>query len=48
MSEMIKKYGDLARKSGSKIVEFCGFDSLPWDSLTFLAHQHMKKNNDSL
>lgn len=42
---MIKKYSALARKTNAKIVQFCGFDSLPWDSLTYMANEAMKKTD---
>ena len=29
--EMIDKYDDLARKTGARIVSFCGHDCVPWD-----------------
>jgi len=29
--EMIVKYDDLARSTGSRIVHMCGHDSVPWD-----------------
>lgn len=28
---MIDRYDDLARRSGAKIVHFCGHDCVPWD-----------------
>lgn len=31
VSDMIKAHGNIAQKSGAKIVSFCGFDSIPAD-----------------
>lgn len=28
---MIDKYDDLARRTGARIVSFCGHDCVPWD-----------------
>jgi len=32
---MVDKYDDLARETGARIVSCCGFDSIPWDILSF-------------
>lgn len=29
--EMIDKYDDVAKKTGARIVHFCGHDCIPWD-----------------
>ena len=31
VSEMVDQFDDAARKSGAKIVSFCGHDCIPWD-----------------
>ena len=43
MAEMIAKYGDAAKASGSRIVFSCGFDSIPFDGGVFFLQQEMQK-----
>ena len=31
VKQMMVKWGDVAKKTGAKIVPFCGHDSIPWD-----------------
>jgi short subunit dehydrogenase-like uncharacterized protein len=40
--EMREKHGASARKSGARIVSFCGYDSVPSDMAVFAAVQAMK------
>eukprot|EP00611_Tribonema_gayanum_P007974 TRINITY_DN17442_c0_g1_i3.p1 TRINITY_DN17442_c0_g1~~TRINITY_DN17442_c0_g1_i3.p1 ORF type:complete len:427 (+),score=94.83 TRINITY_DN17442_c0_g1_i3:320-1600(+) len=41
IKEMIEKHHDTAAASGAKIVHSCGFDSIPADLGTMLAHMHL-------
>ena len=44
MAEMIAKYGDAAKASGSRIVFSCGFDSIPFDlGVVFLQNEAMQR-----
>lgn len=43
---MAVKYQDMARKTGAKIIPFCGHDSIPWDLLVLRMQQAME--NDKL
>jgi short subunit dehydrogenase-like uncharacterized protein len=44
MAAMIRKYGDVARASGARIVFSCGFDSIPFDlGVFFLEQQALAK-----
>ncbi|KAG5190848.1 Saccharopine dehydrogenase-domain-containing protein [Tribonema minus] len=42
MKEMIEKHHDTASVSGAKIVHSCGFDSIPADLGTMLAHMRLR------
>jgi short subunit dehydrogenase-like uncharacterized protein len=42
MAAMIRKYGDLAKASGARIVFSCGFDSVPFDLGVFFLEQHAR------
>ena len=47
--EMMKLYESSARRSGSKVVSFCGHDSIPWDlSVRFLSDTLRVECNDEL
>jgi short subunit dehydrogenase-like uncharacterized protein len=39
---MILQHGDTAKKTGAKIVPFCGHDSIPWDLTVFKLNQLLK------
>jgi len=40
---IIDRYDELARKAGSKIVSFCGHDSVPWDLTAFMLAKKLKE-----
>jgi short subunit dehydrogenase-like uncharacterized protein len=42
MAAMIRKYGDVARVSGARIVFSCGFDSIPFDLGVFFLEQQAR------
>ena len=42
MAAMIRKYGDVARASGARIVFSCGFDSIPFDLGVFFLEQQAR------
>ena len=44
--DMLDRYDSDARISMAKIIPFCGFDSIPSDITTFLAHQRMRDSGD--
>ena len=46
--EMIAKYDDVARKSGARIVSFCGHDSIPWDLSTYMLANKLKEGGEDL
>ena len=43
--EMIALYDDKARKSGARIVNLCGHDSIPWDLSTYMLAKKLKEEN---
>jgi len=43
--QMIEQYDELAVQSGSRIINCCGFDCIPWDLLTWNANDLMLKNH---
>ena len=46
---MLLKWQDTARKTGAKLVPFCGHDSIPWDVSVMMMQDIMKKEcNDDL
>jgi short subunit dehydrogenase-like uncharacterized protein len=45
---MIAKYDDVARKSGARIVSFCGHDSIPWDLSTYMLANKLKEGGEDL
>lgn len=46
--QMIAKYDDVARKSGARIVNLCGHDSVPWDLSTYLLAKKLKEGGEDL
>jgi short subunit dehydrogenase-like uncharacterized protein len=42
MAAMIRKYGDVAKASGARIVFSCGFDSIPFDLGVFFLEQQAR------
>jgi len=44
--EMIAQYDDAARKSGSRVVSFCGHDCVPWDLLTMKLAERLKEKSE--
>lgn len=46
--EMIEKYDEKARKTGARIVHFCGHDSIPWDISTYECAKHLAERGDEL
>ena len=46
--EMIAKYDDTARKTGARIVNLCGHDSVPWDLSTLLLANKLKEGGEDL
>jgi hypothetical protein len=45
---MVDLYDPLARKSGARIVSFCGHDCVPWDLAVLTLHSAMKKRGENL
>jgi hypothetical protein len=45
---MIDKYDDVAKKTGAKIVHFCGHDCIPWDLCVLKLSNEMKKKGETL
>lgn len=45
---MIDKYDDVAKKTGAKIVHFCGHDCIPWDLCVLKIANEMKKKGETL
>jgi len=43
--DMMDKYQEQAKKSGARLIPFCGFDSVPADLTTFLALETARKNH---
>lgn len=43
--DMIATHDNNARKSGSRIVHFCGHDCVPWDLMTLMLANKLKENN---
>lgn len=43
MRHMIDKHGEIAKKSGARIVFSCGFDSIPFDLGVFLLQEEARK-----
>jgi len=48
VAETMAAHSAAARKSGVKMVSFCGHDSLPWDMLTFHLNSVLSSEGDSL
>jgi len=48
VSEMTNKFSSMAKKSGARIVSFCGADSIPWDVSVALINDEMKRNGSQL
>jgi len=46
--EMTDKYDETARRTGARIVHFCGHDCLPWDLLTLVVSDSFKKANEEM
>eukprot|EP00599_Poterioochromonas_sp_BG-1_P007141 CAMPEP_0173148702 /NCGR_PEP_ID=MMETSP1105-20130129/9877_1 /TAXON_ID=2985 /ORGANISM="Ochromonas sp., Strain BG-1" /LENGTH=490 /DNA_ID=CAMNT_0014063407 /DNA_START=339 /DNA_END=1811 /DNA_ORIENTATION=+ len=46
--EMIDQFDDAAKKSGAKIVSFCGHDCIPWDISALKAAKFLKAKGESL
>lgn len=46
--DMMKLYESAAKKSGAKIVSFCGHDSIPWDLTVRLLSEKLKDAGDEL
>jgi len=44
--KMIDKYDDAAKKSGARIVHFCGHDCVPWDLAVSECARILKQEND--
>jgi len=42
---MREKYGETAKKSGARIISFCGFDSVPSDLAVFVAVEALKEGS---
>jgi short subunit dehydrogenase-like uncharacterized protein len=42
---LIDQYDEEAKKAGSKIVSFCGHDSIPWELSTYLCAKKLKEEN---
>eukprot|EP00292_Cryptomonas_paramecium_P010305 CAMPEP_0113704538 /NCGR_PEP_ID=MMETSP0038_2-20120614/26579_1 /TAXON_ID=2898 /ORGANISM="Cryptomonas paramecium" /LENGTH=262 /DNA_ID=CAMNT_0000629339 /DNA_START=45 /DNA_END=829 /DNA_ORIENTATION=- /assembly_acc=CAM_ASM_000170 len=45
---MVEKYDGLARKSGARIVHFCGHDCVPWDITVLALSKELASRGDSL
>mmetsp|Transcript_36973 Transcript_36973/g.118521 ORF Transcript_36973/g.118521 Transcript_36973/m.118521 type:complete len:420 (-) Transcript_36973:220-1479(-) len=45
---MIDDYDDVARKTGARIVHFCGHDSIPWDLCTLMLHKKFLEKGTTL
>ena len=45
---LIDNYDDEARKAGSKLVSFCGHDSIPWDLSTYILAKKLKEKGEDL
>ncbi|GMI22347.1 hypothetical protein TeGR_g2886 [Tetraparma gracilis] len=43
--EMIAKYDDKARETGSRVVCHCGHDSVPWDLSAYMLAKKLKEEN---
>ena len=46
--QMIDRFDDEARRSGARIVHFCGHDCVPWDLLTLQAAKQLKSKGETL
>ena len=46
--EMVDQFDDVAKKSGAKIVSFCGHDCIPWDLSVLKMSKYMKGKGESL
>ena len=46
--EMIVKYENGVKVTGSRIVHFCGLDSVPWDLSTLKLSESLQKNGEHL
>lgn len=45
---MIEQYDELASKSGSRIINCCGLDSIPWDLLVWGCNSEFLKREEKL
>lgn len=46
--EMIDKYDDVAKKTGARIVHFCGHDCIPWDLTVLECARQLRRNGDQI
>jgi short subunit dehydrogenase-like uncharacterized protein len=46
--EMIDKYDTIARKTGARIVSFCGHDCIPWDLAVLECAKQLKKKGETI
>lgn len=48
MRQMIEKYDNIAAKTGARLVNCCGCDSIPWDLSTFALAEKLKEKDETL
>ncbi|KAJ1415215.1 Saccharopine dehydrogenase-domain-containing protein [Ochromonadaceae sp. CCMP2298] len=46
--KMVDQFDELAKKSGARVVNFCGHDCVPWDLVVSSLSQALKKKGESL
>lgn len=46
--KMIDKYDDIARRTGARLVNFCGHDCAPWDLLVYRIAEMLKTKGERL
>jgi len=45
--DMIAQYDEVAQKSGARIVNLCGHDSIPWDLSTYMLAKNLSENHNT-
>jgi len=46
--EMVSLHDDTARRTGARIVNLCGHDSMPWDLMTMMLAKKLKEDGDQI